>query len=143
MDPAPPPPVGSIFGSVDTSKLLGSDSDEEVPAAAAAAVALPPLPTRPPLIGNPMAAELHPKVAAAMRVVTRLRPENPVEVFAGALLGQPEPAAGGGKRDGGVAAFLTANVTGLVTEAMTRCLLENPPPADPAVFVAEYLQSKQ
>ena len=136
--PAPPPSVGSIFGAVDTSKLLGSDSDEEAPAAA---VALPPVPT--PLTSNPIAVELHPKVAAAMRVVTRLRPDNPIEVFAGALLGQPEPAGGGGKRDGGVAAYLAANVTGLVTEAITACLTASPPPADPAVFVAEYLQSKQ
>jgi hypothetical protein len=146
MDPAPPPSVGSIFGSVDTSKLLGSNSDEEDPPTAPAVnpSANNQEQTRPPLTANPMAVELSPKIAAAMRVVTRLRPDNPIEVFAGALLGDPEPAPGAsGKHDGGVAAFLTANVTVLVTEAMTACLTANPPPADPAAFVAEYLQSSK
>lgn len=137
MDPAPPPSVGSMFAAVNTSSLLSDDEDEGesyAPAPLGAASS--------PLMASPMAAALHPRIAAAMRVVTRLRPDNPIEVFAGSLLGKPEPRSGG-NREGGVAAFLTAHVTGAVTEAMTAALTAKPPPQDPAVFVAEYLMSKQ
>ncbi len=114
---------------------MSSDDEDEAAAPAAASNAS--------LVQSQMAAELQPKVTAAMRVVTRLRPDNPIEVFAGALLGKPEPSPGSGNREGSVAAFLTANVTGLVTEAMTAALTAEPPPADPVTFVAEYLMSKK
>ncbi len=114
---------------------MSSDDEDEAPAPAPA--------SNEPLVQSQMAAELQPKITAAMRVVTRLRPENPIEVFAGALVGKPEPSPGSGNREGTVAAFLTANVTGLVTEAMTAALTAEPPPADPAKFVAEYLMSKK
>jgi hypothetical protein len=121
--------------TVNTGNLLSSDDEDEAAAPAAASNAS--------LVQSQMAAELQPKVTAAMRVVTRLRPDNPIEVFAGALLGKPEPSPGSGNREGSVAAFLTANVTGLVTEAMTAALTAEPPPADPVTFVAEYLMSKK
>ena len=123
--------------TVNTGNLLSSDDEDEAVAPTATSN------DHAPLVQSKMAAELQPKITAAMRVVTRLRPDNPIEVFAGALLGKPEPSPGSGNRDGSVAAFLTANVTGLATEAMTAALTADPPPADPVTFVAEYLMSKK
>ena len=136
MDPAPPPSVGSMMSGVNTANLLDSDDDDAESAAPAAA-------SNAPVVQSQMAAELQPKISAAMRVVTRLRPDNPIEAFANSLLGKPEPSPGSGSREGGVAAYLAANVTGLVSEAMTAALTAEPPPADPVAFVAEYLLSKK
>lgn len=135
MDPAPPPSVGSMF-TVSADKLLSSD-DEDAGATPAAAAG-----SHETVLQSQMAAELQPKITAAMRVVTRLRPDDPIAAFAGVLLGKPEPGPGSGNREGGVAAYLTANVTGLVTEAMTAALTAKPLPADPVKFVAEHLLSQ-
>lgn len=126
--------------TINAANLLGSDDEDE---SAPAAAAPPAASSHAPLIESRTAAELQPKITAAMRVVTRLRPDNPIQVFADALLGKPEPSPGSGNREGSVAAYLTANVTGLVTEAMTAALTAEPPPPDPVVFVAEYLLSKK
>ena len=76
-----------------------------------------------------------------MQTVSRTRPPNPIAAFADCLLGVTADTPGSNHSGGGgVAAYLTENLTRQVTEAMTEAMRQEPPPMDPIQFVADYLR---